>query len=448
MQRIATLSIAALAVGLIATAQAADLLQVYQQAEQNNGTFQAAYQTYLAAKENVPIYRGPLLPQVSVTSAGTGVTRNLKTDTTTKAFTLNATQVLFDYTAWTTYTQSEYQLKFDTLTYETAEQDLINTTAQDYFAVLQAHDNLAYALAYERSNKENLDQATEQFKVGLKAVTDVASARAQYESAVASRIAAQNTLQDAYQTLSALTGRAEISLNILKPDFPKVEPYPAEAKIWAKTAMKNNLSVLSDAEQVAIDTAGIKVAKSGFYPTLGLSGNYVYTRESGSTTTDRNAAVNASWSIYSGGSTVHTVKQSEYTVKADQATYHQALRNVSSQTHSDYLTVLSDISQIAAYNQAVIAGEASVKAAKAQYQVGTTTIYNLLQEQANLFQAQQEYAQAVYQYITDSLKLKTDAGQLSVKDIQGINSWLDTTKTTTDKAVSPSKPKKKASSEA
>lgn len=451
--------ISILTLGVLAnSASAADLLNVYQQAAAKNGTYQAALQTYKAAKDSVPIARGALLPQISLPSTGNSITRAFKPSTTTKSFQLSATQQLFNYNDWATYTQAQYQLKYDALTYQTAEQNLITDTATDYFAVLQARDNLAYAQANERQNKEFLDQAEQQYRVGLKAVTDVQSARADYESARAKRIDDANTLNDAYQTLSALTGRTESELTLLKENFPKVTPYPADPAVWAETAMKHNLSALSDKEQVAVDKAGISVAKAGYLPTLAAGGSFSHTATSGtgvaSTSSNTTSAeINASWSLFSGWSTKYSVDQAKQTRVADQSTYKQELRNVNSEARSDYLTVLSDISQIKAYKQAVVSGEASVKAAKAQYQVGTTTIYNLLQQQTTLFQAQQQYASAIYTYINDSLKLKADAGLLSIKDIQGVNNWLDPSRTTltasntnhaTKKAVKPMPKQKKS----
>ncbi len=407
-------------------ASAEDLTAVYQQAAQNNATYQAARMTYEAAKENIPITFSALLPTVTVGSPTTAFARNFNTHQTITSFGLTATQPVFNYSDWKTYTQAQFQLKQDALTYSQALQTLTNTVATDYFQVLEDQEQLRFSVANVRSNQENLDQAEQQYKVGLKAITDVQSAKATYESAVATQINDENQVQDALQTLSALTGQPEKQLSLLKSDFPKIKPSPADPSVWVRTAMKHNLNVLLAQEQVEIDKAGVQVQEAAFYPTANVQGTYAYVNTTGASSANTTtASVNASWTVFSGFSTVHSVKQSEFTQSSDQDTYLQQQRDTASQTQSDYLTVLSDIAQIEAYKQAVISGEASVKAAKAQYQVGTTTIYDLLQEQTNLFQAEQQYATSLYQYINDSLKLKTDAGLLSSQDIMAINNWLE-----------------------
>lgn len=410
--------------GVNAQAASKDLATIYQEAASNNATYQAARMTYEAARENIPITFGALLPSVTVNPSGTLFSRNFQSHVTTSEFSLNATQQVFNYGDWATYTQAQFQLKQDALTYAQALQTLISTTATDYFNVLEAQEQLKFAIANVRSNKENLDQAEQQYKVGLKAITDVQSAKATYESAVATEINDRNQVQDALETLSALTGQSEQDLTPLKTDFPKITPSPADPDIWSKTALKHNLTVLLAKEQIEVDQAGVQVQKAAFLPTANVQGNYAFAHASGDSTHTTTASINATWTVFSGFSTVHSVKQQELTQASDQDTYLQTQRDISSQTQSDYLTVLSDIAQIDAYKQAVVSGEASVKAAKAQYQVGTTTIYDLLQEQTNLFQAEQEYATALYQYINDSLKLKTDAGLLSANDIAAINNWL------------------------
>jgi len=408
---------------ILTSAYGEDLESTYQEAAENNASYQAAGMTYEAAKENIPIAFGALLPDISLTNAN--LTRNFKTHEDASGFNLQAVQQVFNYTDWRTYTQAEYQLKEDALTYEQALQNLINTVATDYFNVLEAQEQLKYANANLLANKENLDQAEQQYKVGLKALTDVQSAKATYESALATQIDDINQVQDALETLSAVTGRTESNLTPLKTDFAKIKPSPEDPTAWSRAALKHNLNILLAAEQVQIDQAGVQVQKSNFYPTLNITGNEAYAHAQNTSTNTGTASLIASWDIFTGFSTVHSVKQADLTKQSDQDTYLQTQRNMTSQTQSDYLTVLSDIAQISAYQQAVISGEASVTAAKAQYQVGTTTIYDLLQEQAKLFSAQQQYASSQFQYIQDSLKLKTDAGLLSPSDILAINQWLD-----------------------
>ena len=74
----------------------------------------------------------------------------------------------------------------------------------------------------------------------------------------------------------------------------------------------------------------------------------------------------------------------------------------------------------------MISGQVSLKAIRSGYLVGVRTIVDVLTEQSNLYNSQQQYTQAIYQYITDSLNLKEQAGSLNPQDIAAVNTWLET----------------------
>ena len=71
------------------------------------------------------------------------------------------------------------------------EQNLILQTAENYFAVLRAQDNLASTKAEEAAFKRQLDQSNERFDVGLSDKTDVLQSQASYDTARANRIIAE-----------------------------------------------------------------------------------------------------------------------------------------------------------------------------------------------------------------------------------------------------------------
>ena len=137
-----------------------------------------------------------------------------------------------------------------------------------------------------------------------------------------------------------------------------------------------------------------------------------------------NAKASVQWNIINGGSDYATTKQRKYTENAAKYTLLETRRSAESALKTAYLNVLSDISQVEAYQQAVIAAEASVAAMKAGYDVGTRTIVDLLNQQQQLFNAQQKYSEAKYAYINHLLALKQTAGTLSYHDIDAINNWL------------------------
>ena len=169
------------------------------------------------------------------------------------------------------------------------------------------------------------------------------------------------------------------------------------------------------------------ITTPGYWPTVNAVGSYDGTKNN-SNSNGRvftiTGQVNLSWDLFNGGITHFTVAQSEYTYQADKYTAEQTKRTTASNVRQALRNIVSDISQVKALRQAVISGESSVKATRAAYEVGTRTIVDLLNEQSNLFNSQQQYADAIFKYITDSLSLKFQAGILTEQDIIAINQWL------------------------
>ncbi len=419
-----------------------DLLAVYNIAQKDNASYNAAVATFHANQQNVPISLGALLPNVQLQTGlqynyaqdpGAGKKTNYTSVNPNPMITL--TQSVFDWALWKTYTQSQYQFKADAMTLAQNRQQLILNTATSYFNILQAQDQLRFAKANVNWNKQLLDQTEQKFKVGISAITDVQSSKANYENAVAQYVKNENTLKNAYNTLYQITGKKINSIDELKDDFPFNKPSPDNANDWVKTALMSNLLLIQSRFNLQASEEGIDVAWGAFIPSANftVTGNRTLNYQTANLrgVSTANAGINVTWNVLNGGSDYATLKQAKYTSVASQQTLEQNVRDTESQTTQSYLNVVSDISQVNALHQSVVANESSVRAMKAGYNVGTQTIVDLLNRQQILFDTQQQYALARYSYINALLTLKQQAGTLTIKDIENINQWLDNQKNST-----------------
>lgn len=414
-----------------------NLLQVFQIASKDNADYQAALATYQANKQNIPISLGALLPNINL-QAAIQYNKTDPTDSGNKSSytTINPTnpmitvsQSIFDWGLWKTYSQSQYQFKADAITLAQNRQQLILNTATAYFNILQAKDQLKFAKANLNWNKELFEQSEQKFKVGISAITDVQSSKANYENSIASSISAENSLQSAYNKLQQITGKEIQHIIELSNKFPFEPPQPESASAWVKVALTSNLDLIKSQFDIEAKKAAISVSWGTFIPSITLVGtinkSYNYqSKDTTKTSTVGTVGLNASWNILNGGSDIATVKQNEYITKSAKLSRKQVTLNTSSEVTQSYLTVLADIAQVKALKQSVLANESSVKAMKAGYNVGTQTIVDLLQRQQILFDTQKQYADAKYSYINDYLTLKQRAGNLTIKDIENINKWL------------------------
>ena len=77
--------------------------------------------------------------------------------------------------------------------YASVQQGLILRSANAYFEVLRAKDNLAFVRAEKAAVARQLEQTKQRFEVGLSAITDVHDAQAQFDAVLASEVLAENT---------------------------------------------------------------------------------------------------------------------------------------------------------------------------------------------------------------------------------------------------------------
>lgn len=225
-----------------------DLVSVYQEAVNNNADLAASRADYAATHENVPQARSGLLPNLSVGSDINNTRTALdqpeavynRSGTSYRA-TLN--QPIFRIDRWFQLKAAQSQDEQAALQLSATEQNLILQSANAYFSVLRAADNLAATKAEEAAYQRQLDQSNGRFDVGLSDKTDVLQSQASYDTARAARLTAQRQVEDALQAVVTLTNRDYIALQGMAHSLPILLPIPNDAKAWVDTASQQNLNL-------------------------------------------------------------------------------------------------------------------------------------------------------------------------------------------------------------
>jgi outer membrane protein len=89
-----------------------------------------------------------------------------------------------------------------------------------------------------------------------------------------------------------------------------------------------------------------------------------------------------------------------------------------------YRTVRADAQNVDAQIQALKSRDSALQATSVGYEVGTRNIVEVLNSQLAVFNAQNALNNARYDYLLDLLKLKKEAGQLTLKDLESIEQYL------------------------
>ncbi|WP_312935096.1 TolC family outer membrane protein [Pseudomonas sp.] len=430
----------------IPTTVKTDLISVYQQAADNNADLAAARADYGARREIVPQARAGLLPNLS---AG-GETMHTRTQldqpsaTTNRsgtAWTATLSQPIFRADRWFQLQAAEAVSEQAALELSANEQNLILQSAENYFSVLRAQDNLAATKAEEAAFKRQLDQANGRFDVGLSDKTDVLQAQASYDTARANRIIAQRQVEDAFQALVTLTNREYGSLQGVVHTLPVQVPVPNDAKAWVETAGRQNLNLL--ATNYAVDAAEqtLRQRKAGHAPTVdavaryqrGDNDNLGFSNPSplpgvryGGDVEQTTIGVQLNIPIYSGGLTSSQVREAYQRLSQSEQQRESLRRQVVENTRNLHRAVNTDVEQVQARKQSIISSQSAVQATEIGYQVGTRNIVDVLDAQRQLYNSVRDYNNSRYDYILDNLRLKQAAGTLSPQDLQDLGRFLKT----------------------
>ena len=420
--------------GLVGTAAAEDLLQVYQQALQNDPATLQSQANKDVAYAGITQNQARLLPQIDLDLSATRTNGDVHRET--NDITVSFSQSIWDYSNWKNLDRAELVASQADANYGFAKQDLIVRTVTAYFNVLQAKDDLEFAEAEKRAIERQLEQTKQRFEVGLTAITDVHEAQAQFDTAVASEISAQNNVEVTLEALREITGNYHPDIDVLnKQTFSASMPAPSDINAWVSQAEERNLQLLASKLSVDIAKEDIEIARNGHYPTVTLSGRYNSNDTEGQSadasigdSTDRfdtsfiQLGVNVP--LYRGGAVSAGVDSARHSFVATSEDRERVYRSVVRSVRSNYLDVTATISRIKALNQAVVSAESALKATEAGFEVGTRTIVDVLQSTRNLYDAKRNLAGARYGYITSILSLKQAAGTLSEQDVADINSGL------------------------
>lgn len=415
-------------------AQAMDLLQAYQAAQQNDYELRIAESNYQSALQSLPQAKSANLPQITLTGtlarAEDDPSPGIENTTNTANINLTLSQVLYNGVSWKAEEIAEAGVAQALAQYEVSQQALFLRVAEAYFGVLSASDNLETAQQQRVAIGRQLEQARKRFEVGLIAITDVKEAEAQNDSALAQQLAAENALTNAYEALFVITGsNQEEELATLGDRMELTIPAPKDVNAWVDAAQSNNLTIrLSQAaQQVAMLNREQTEKEEG--PTVSLNANVGYSSISDTTkgdfdNLDNGFSVVASIPLYTGGRTNAKIKAREADFQSAKNSLMLARRQVAQQTRTAYLGVVSGIGQVKALEQTLISSQTAQEATEAGFEVGTRTSVDVLNSLRATYAARSNYASARYDYLLNTLRLKQAAGSLSEKDLAAINSLL------------------------
>lgn len=428
-------------------AQAADLLTIARDALDDNAELASTRAQQGSVEAGRDVARADLLPQLGATGSvahnrqyesqsaegGAAAMPGQGGGTQDDAYNsvslgLEATQALYNAIDSREVERAEREIDQQLYQLAATEQQVLIDVATAYFEILRAHEILEARRAQERAIGRQLEQAREQFEVGLIAVTEVEEAKAAFDQARAERISAESNLQVNFEALERLTGERYSSIEALGDEMPIAPPTPNERDAWVELAIENSPLVLASLAGVEVSRSSVDIARAGRLPTLDAFANYQYADSDSDGLSghdsDSQVGVRLDVPLYTGGRTSASVRQNTYLLESSQYDFEAQRRDTIQQVRSRYTQVSNDVSTVEARAQAIVSNQSALDATRAGYEVGTRNIVDVLNAEQNLYNAIADHASARYDYVINRLTLRQQAGLLDEAALQEVNDWL------------------------
>lgn len=274
-------------------------------------------------------------------------------------------------------------------------------------------------------SKQRIKRAEYSFEYGQNTKLDILNAQVDVTNDSISLMNVQQNLANAKRDLNVVLNQnlnETFVVDTLVSFIPKLqlEDYIAQSK-------ENNVAILQTERNMAINEYDIKVNRSGYLPTVGLSGSYGWNLNQSAATSflpgqiipgsNRNSlnlalGANLTWNLFDGGGTTVRVKNAKIAYENQEIFKEQVIMEVD----RDILNALGiyenrlQIFQIQEQN--VVTNQNNFERSKEQFQLGRITSIEFRQAQINLLNAQTNKNLAKYDAKLAELQLLQLTGQL------------------------------------
>jgi outer membrane protein len=425
----------ALALAMALPASGADLLNVYRDALVSDPVYQSARAQFAATAERLPQARSGYLPFIN---GNVGITRYWldregapSFDYTYKTYGITLSQPIFRPQNWIAITQAQHTVLQAEATLAQAQQDLALRTAQAYFDVLLARDNVALSDSQKAAIDQQLAQAKRNFEVGTATIVDTLEAQARFDQSVAKEISDKADLEVKLRILTVLLGKLPDGLVPLREPMPLPLPQPNDVEKWVQAAADSSYTVAVARSAYEIALQEVDRQRAGHLPTLDLSATGTRVNDPTSAAPPISPIGNVgsvgftlSVPIFAGGLTQSRVREAVALRDRAAQDLENAQRTVAQTVRAGFLIVSSGIAQVKALEQALVSTQSQLESTILGRDVGVRTSVDVLNAQQQVFQTRRDLQQARYNFLINTLRLKAATGQLTEVDIEEVNRTL------------------------
>jgi outer membrane protein TolC len=255
------------------------------------------------------------------------------------------------------------------------------------------------------------------FEVGIVPKNDVLLAEVNLANARQSLVKAANDVATAKASFNILL-RREVNTSLEVVDILAYKAFPLSYEQSIEEALRLRPEVKT--AQLNIDQAkeGVKIARSGYFPTINLLGNY--SRYSDELDLSRGVNFNDSWSIqalatftlWNWGNTAFKVGENKVKVTQAQDSKNQLIDSITLEVKQDYLNMLVAEKNLSVAEKAIEQAEENLRMNEERYKYQVATQTDVINAVTLLAQARVNYYGALSDFNIAKAQLERGMGRM------------------------------------
>ncbi len=431
IQRLLTVLVLIAAAATATTSRAQGLVDLYQQALNSNPNFKSTGFSLEQARAERTQARSPLLPQLSIRGSYSDNTYDegfSRREYVGKRASLQGRQALFDLTNYFLLKSAKSTVLQREEEREETRMTLAGVVIDQYLEILSTSDELDYLQAEKETTLEQLERLRFMHDRKLAKITDLYEIEAYQQGLLTREIEARNAQAIAFERLRATTGSEVLEVMALTPEnLPTV---PGDEQQWLADAIANNRTLVALRHAINAASQLISSARARHLPQVALTATYTDSNQGFDSRdlpsySSNSIGVEITIPLYEGGRVDGSVRAARARHGIAQQEYEFSLRETEVATRTAYLNALASYARIGSTTREINSLEKVLDAQRKGYDLGTTTLVDVLIAQRRLFRARSDRSKVRYDYLRNLTSLRIQAGNLTFADIEELDRLLN-----------------------
>jgi outer membrane protein len=314
------------------------------------------------------------------------------------------------------YRSAKLGVDLSTVGVETVKRDLVLQVKVGYFNILRAEKFLLVAQQQVKQFEAQLEVTKAFFEVGIVPKNDVLQAEVNLANAKQSLIRAENDVATAKASFNILL-RRDINTSFNVVDILGYKPFPLPFEESLGEALRQRPEIMT--AQLNIDQAkeNVKISKSGFFPTISLSGNYGRVSDAPGLNGDMKGErwtvqTLATFTLWNWGNTAYKVGESKVKVTQAEDSKTQLLESITLEVKDDYLNMLVAEKNIGVAETAIAQAEENLRMTEERYKYQVATQTDVIIAVTLLAQTRTNYYGALSDFNVAKAQLERAMGRM------------------------------------